>query len=134
MDHCTTNFLLGADPIVSYLILPALIARTFLPVPVEVAFNERVIDVGDNAVIVEPVAIPVPVIRSPTVIPAVEPAVTVTTLLPNVIEQVTNCLPNKSAPKAAITLFVVPVLNGAVEVAIVLPSAINPLALMLNVE
>jgi hypothetical protein len=90
-------------PIVSYLISPQLIDRIFLPVPVLTAFKDIVIELEESAVIVAPVAVPVPVNKSPTAIPAVDPDVTVTMLLPKVVEPVTNCLPYRSAPIAETT-------------------------------
>jgi len=68
-----------------------------------VAFKDIVMELEVNPVIVAPDAIPVPVKRSPTVMPAVEPNVTVTILLPEVVEPVTNCLPIRSVPKADTT-------------------------------
>lgn len=83
--------------------------------------------------IVAPVAIPVPVSRSPTDIPDVEPAVTVSVVLPPVVEQVTNCLPNKLTPTADITSLVAPPLIGSEDIATVLPKAIKPFAPILKV-
>lgn len=113
--HWTTKTRLGAVPIVSYRI-PAFDPTNLmcLPVPDEVALEDKVtvVAVLDNTV--DAVVRPVPATLSPIWMRFISPPVTVIVGDPEVVVTNNEPLQIKSAPIADITLFKVP-LKGVVD-------------------